>query len=137
MNALEKLNKYTYGIDGDLTEFTPWHCAALKAAIAIENNAPCSEDCLFDALELSCKLFGSSKTQVQFGSTVIDKNNDQIITLLHQYNLVTGFDKLKNRWTCGFWGDSYGHVEFTHGNDCRHICIAECIAALPEHLLDI
>lgn len=133
MNTLQDLNKYTYRIDGDLTEFTPWHTSALKAAIAIELNYPCSEECLFDALEVSTKLFGATENQVQFGSTVINKSNDDLVMLMGQYMIRVGYRKLEGRWYCG-------HAEAnaaTHSNECKHISISECIAALPAHLLEI
>jgi len=134
MTSLEKLNKYTYRIDGDLTEFTPWHLSGFKAVIAIELNAPCSEDCLFDALELSVKLMGASETQVQFGSTVIHKNLDDWVMLMEQYELMGYHWKSSNRW---YFGRHIDELKFTHSHECKHIAIAECIAALPEHLLDI
>lgn len=138
MNALEKLNKYTYRIDGDLKEFTPWHLSALKAAIAIELNAPCSEDCLFDALELSVKLFGASKTQVQFGSTVIDKNSDDLLSLISEYHLAFEKNRDTGRYRAGYSFPEFAKsTAWTHTNDCPHIAITECIAALPEHLLVI
>ena len=135
MTSLEKLNKYTYRIDGDLTEFTPWHLSALKAAIAIETNAPCSEECLFDALELSVKLMGASETQVQFGSTVIDKNCDQICQFINEYRMCFEKNKDTARYRAGY--SSATHTNWTHTDNWPHIALCEAVAALPSWLLDI
>ncbi len=137
MNTLEKLNEYAHLMDGDITEFTPWHLSAFKAAIAITNCAPCDDEMLLRTLDDCLHPFGSLENQVEYGGTVIDKSNDDLLMLVQQYELITRYSKLSNRWSIGYTWASQGINKFTHSNECKHTAIAECIAALPDYLLEI
>lgn len=133
MNTLKLLNEeMAHNIDGDLIEFTPWHVAAFKAAIATTNNEPCTDEGLVEEMFINTDNFGATKTQVEYCGTLINKNNDDVIMLIDQYGLSISKCNLANRWTVYDADDEDGY-----SNECLHTELANCIANLSPEMLGI
>ena len=133
MNSSEleqEINANIMQIDGDLTQVSKWHIAALKAVVAITNNTSCDNECLSVLINKEPQAFGMTENQVQYRCNIINRCNDDLIMMIDEYSLGI----IKNRDTGRWIAQGEG---FAYTDECKHIAMANCIANLTNDELEI